>query len=116
MKQLERAKKLLDEGVKDDSNKPMMSLIPPSALEEEAHVWTFGAKKYSKYNWTKGIVYSRILSATFRHLVAIMKGEDIDPETGRLHAASIRCNMGMLIEFYVQGRKDLDDRYKREKI
>jgi hypothetical protein len=113
-KQLERAQKLmLEEGIKDDSAKPLLALIPATAIEEEGMVWTFGAKKYAKYNWCKGIAYSRILSATFRHLVAIMKGEDVDPESGLLHAAHIRCNMGMLIDFTKDKRKDLDDRHKK---
>jgi len=114
-RRLERAKDLvINQGVKDDSQKPMMALIPASALEEEAHVWTFGSKKYAPYNWLKGITYTRILSASFRHLTAIMRGEDIDEETGRMHAAAIRCNMAMLIEFHKTGRTELDDRYKKE--
>lgn len=96
--------------VKHDKEKPMMALIPASALEAEARVWGFGAKKYSAWNWTGGLMYTRILSALMRHTVAIMKGEDIDPETGELHAASIRCNAAMLIEFQTTGRTELDDR------
>lgn len=110
-----RQKELLEKptmGAKFDEDKPVIGLVPPRALEEEAHVWTFGAKKYSRWNWRKGIKYTRILSAILRHTIAIMKGEDIDPETGRLHAASIRCNAGMLIEFQLDNREDLDDRYK----
>lgn len=99
-----------DKGVKFDNEKPMVALIPASALEEEAKVWTFGAKKYSPWNWSKGLTYTRVLSAILRHTLAIMRGEDIDPETGCLHAAAIRCNAGMLIEFIMTHRTDLDDR------
>lgn len=101
-------------GIKYDQEKPLLVLIPPRALEEEGHVWTFGAKKYGHWNWRKGIVYSRIISAIMRHTLAIIRGEDFDPETGRLHAAAIRCNAGMLIEFHYEGRTDLDDRFKSE--
>ncbi len=97
-------------GVKYDQEKPIMALLPAEALEEEAWVWTFGAKKYGYWNWKKGLVYTRIISAILRHTMAIMKGEDIDPESGRLHAAHIRCCAGMLISFQLAGRKDLDDR------
>lgn len=96
-------------GTKYDGDKPLIALIPPRALEAEGRVWTFGMKKYAAFNWTKGIVYSRIVSAILRHTLEIMKGNYIDPETGEYHAAAIRCNAGMLIEFMETGRTDLDD-------
>lgn len=103
-------------GVKHDQEKPILALIPPEALEEEGWVWTFGAKKYGYWNWTKGLAYTRILSAMLRHTMSIMRGEDIDPESGKLHAAHIRCCAGMLIAFQKNNRTDLDDRQKNEKI
>lgn len=99
-------------GLKFDGDKPVMALVPPRALEEEGKVWTFGAKKYSYWNWTKGIHYVRILSAILRHTMALMAGQDVDPESGLHHAAHIRCCAGMLIEFHYANRTDLDDRYK----
>ncbi len=102
-------------GVKHDQEKPLLALIPPRALEEEGWVWTFGGKKYGLWNWKKGLVYTRVVSALMRHTTAIMKGEDFDPESGKLHAAHIRCCAGMLIEFHYAGRTDLDDRDKNEK-
>ena len=42
-------------GLKFDNGKPNMSLIPPAAAFEEASVWTYGEKKYTAYNWYKGI-------------------------------------------------------------
>jgi len=35
-----------------------------------------------------------------RHLEVIRLGEDIDPESGLLHAAHLQCNAQMLTEFY----------------
>jgi hypothetical protein len=102
----------LTEGVKHDQEKPVLALIPPDAIEEEGQVWTFGGKKYGYWNWTKGLVYTRIISAMFRHMIAIMRGEDVDSESGLLHAAHIRCCAGMLITFHKQNRTDLDDRNK----
>jgi hypothetical protein len=99
-----------DQGVKHDDTKPIMALIPPSALDEEAKVWTFGMKKYAAFNWIKGFKYLRILSALMRHTTAILRGEDVDAESGCLHAAHIRCCAAMLIEFHLQKRTDLDDR------
>jgi hypothetical protein len=102
-------------GVKHDQEKPLVALIPGSALLEEAKVWTFGAKKYGNWNWANGLVYSRLVSAMLRHTIAIMMGEDKDPESGLLHAAHIRCTAGMLIEFHQTNRTELDDRLKNTK-
>lgn len=98
-------------GIKHDQEKPQVALIPPEALLEEAAVWTFGAQKYSKWNWCSGLAYTRILSAMLRHTIALMSGEDIDKESGLHHGAHIRCCAGMLIAFSKRGRVDLDDRY-----
>lgn len=99
-------------GIKHDSGKPMVAYIPPTALLEEAGVWTFGAQKYGAWNWSNGLVYTRIISAMLRHTIAIMSGEDVDSESGFLHAAHIRCCAGMLIHFQKTGRFDLDDRMR----
>lgn len=102
-------------GIKYDDSKPMVALIPPHALTEEAKVWTFGMKKYEAFNWSKGFKYTRVLSAMLRHTIAIMMGEDRDAESGCLHAAHVRCCAAMLIEFTVQNRTELDDRiYSKE--
>jgi len=98
-------------GKKFDTEKPMMALIPAEAEIEEALVWTFGARKYDAYNWTKGITFQRIISAAKRHLNAIQSGEDRDTESGLLHAAHVRCCMAMLIYFTKMGQTDLDDRH-----
>jgi hypothetical protein len=105
-------------GLKYDNGKPIMALIPPLAEEYEARTWTKGAEKYQNpatgelgfYNWLDGIVYSKIISSIQRHLNEIKKGNDVDPETQELHAAAIRCNAAMLIEFTVTNRVELDDR------
>lgn len=102
-------------GVKFDDNKPALGLIPALALEAEGRVWGAGAKKYSALNWHKGLLYSRILGASMRHLAAIMRGEDRDIESGEFHAAHVRCNMAMLIQFMEEGRTELDDRLKTNK-
>ncbi len=104
-------------GTKSDSGKPMVDLVDAQWLTEVAHVMTYGAKKpeYGPHNWRKGIVYSRIIAATLRHLLAIMMGKDIDLETGRLHAAHASCELMFLASFQLNNRTDLDDRYKGDK-
>ncbi len=99
-------------GLKFDGSKPDMSLIPAAAVLEEAGVWTFGKAKYEAYNWHKGISYSRILAAIARHQALLSAGIDMDYETKRHHAASIRCGCAMLIQFCLEQRTELDDRIK----
>lgn len=102
-------------GVKYDSGKPRMSLIPPDALVEVAKVMTFGAEKYDKNNWRKGISYERLLDAAERHIIKFGSHlwEDVDEESGINHLAHAIVNLMMLLQFELEGRsKELDDRYK----
>ena len=99
---------------KFDTNKAPISLIPTSAILEEAKVLAFGAEKYDKHNWRNGLEFSRVIDAALRHTLALTEGEDIDPESGLLHAAHARCCLAFLIEYY-NTHPELDDRYKNEK-
>jgi len=75
-------------GVKHDDGKPRFDLIPPTALEEVAHVFTFGASKYSPGNWAKVPDYrSRYLAAAYRHINAYHQGKILDDESGYTHLA-----------------------------
>jgi hypothetical protein len=103
-----------EQGLKFDSQKSAVHLIPPRAIEEEGYVWGFGEKKYGTWNWAKGLAILRICGAILRHTLAIMAGQDLDPESGKHHGAHIRCCAGMLIHFYYEGRSDLDDRPDKE--
>lgn len=98
-------------GTKFDQDKPRMELLPSVALEEIAKVLTFGAKKYADHNWKKGISFSRLLGAAFRHLTAYIRGEDKDPESGLSHLAHLGCCI-MFLLWHEKYRKDLDDRSK----
>lgn len=102
----------VDEGTKFDDEKTRLDLIPPAAIEGVGLVLTFGAKKYAAYNWAKGIHYSRILGTIKRHLLAIEKGEDVDPESGLLHIDHVACNAAFLQTFQRYDRyKKFDDRF-----
>jgi hypothetical protein len=81
----------------------------PDAYREAAHVFSYGEKKYAKYNWMKGMAWSVPLACIGRHALYIIEGEEIDPESGRLHAGHIACNIIMLLHYnenYLEG----DDR------
>lgn len=100
-------------GTKADSKKPPITIIPREALEQEAQAFAFGANKYGKYNFRKGIEYTRLLDAVMRHTLAFTDGEDFDPESGESHLAHARANLAMLI-YMVKHKSELDDRYKKE--
>jgi|SRR5688572_18743065 len=97
-------------GAKDDGGKLPVELLPFDALEEVAAVLQFGAKKYARRNWEKGISYSRVLGAVLRHTFKYLQGESLDPETGRSHMAHAACECLFLVAFERRGRTDLDDR------
>lgn len=97
-------------GVKFDADKPRMDLLDGYAIEELAKVLTFGAKKYAPNNWRKGITFGRLLAASARHLFAIMRGENLDPETGLHHAAHLMC-CAMFLVWTAKYKPEMDDRY-----
>lgn len=97
-------------GVKHDGGKLPLDLLPFDALEEIAKVLRFGANKYARRNWERGIPLSRVLAATLRHVFAYMRGENKDPETGLSHLAHAGCEVLFALAFECRGRTDLDDR------
>lgn len=101
-------------GLKYDNDKPRMDLLDAEFLEGVAKVLTFGARKYAAHNWRGGISYSRLLASTYRHLGAINRGEDIDPESGLSHIHHVGCN-AMFLSWMMQHKPELDDRYKESK-
>lgn len=98
------------EGLKYDNDKPQMALLDSNYLEGVAEVLTFGARKYHAHNWRGGITVSRLVSATYRHLGAINRGEDIDSESGLPHVYHLGCCTMFLAEMLQ--RPEQDDRYK----
>lgn len=99
-------------GIKHDSGKPRLELLPSEALEEIAKVLTFGAEKYDDWNWAKGFKYSRLLGALLRHVLAFMRGEDKDPETGLSHLAHAGANIVFLL-YHIKVGVGEDDRHPR---
>lgn len=101
-------------GRKDDSEKPRMDLLDHKALVGVSEVLGFGARKYAAHNWRRGISYSRLIGAAYRHLGALNSGEDIDPESGLPHVDHLGCCI-MFLSNLMKTRPDLDDRYKEKK-
>jgi hypothetical protein len=105
---MELEKIMKDYGVKSDSGKLRMDLIPPEAMEALAEVLTYGANKYDDRNWEKGIRYSRIYAATLRHLVSWARGQDYDLESNILHLKHALCNLAFLVTYE---EREMDDEW-----
>lgn len=98
-------------GVKHDSLKNPMDLLPMLPLGHVSRVLGFGARKYGPHNWRNGLEYRRLLGATLRHVAAFQDGEDLDEETKLSHIDHAICELLFLSQFIHEGRKELDDRY-----
>lgn len=89
-----------EEGLRFNDGKLRYDLMHPVATEGLVKVLTKGAQKYAPRNWEKGMKWSTVLASLKRHLAAIEKGEDVDPETGELHIDHLQCNAHFLSAYY----------------
>lgn len=102
-------------GIKHDQEKPPIELVDSEFLEELSAVLGFGARKYDRHNWRNGLHYSRLIGAAYRHLGAINRGEDIDPESGLSHTGHLACCI-MFLSWMMKHHPELDDRWKNDNI
>lgn len=100
-----------NKGSKHDNGKAPIHMIPEDAILGMAEAFAYGAKKYDRFNYRKGIDLTRLTDSLMRHVLAYLKGEDIDPESGLHHTKHILANAAM-IEFVRINRPEHDDRYK----
>ena len=97
------------EGIKYDSEKPKMNLLPPKAMVEISKVLTFGAAKYDAENLRKlDDLQNRYTAGALRHIFAHMDGEELDPETNLSHLAHAMCCLLFKLEI------ELEERLKKE--
>lgn len=101
----------MGKGTKYDSEKAPLHMVPEEGIIGAAEAFGYGAKKYERFNYKKGIEYTRITDSLRRHTLAFLNGEDIDPESGLHHTKCILANAHML-EFMRVRRPEMDDRYK----
>ena len=64
-----------------------------------ANVFDYGRKKYAEWNWAKGMAWSIPLACAIRHLMAILEGEELDPESGLPHKGHVFANILMILTF-----------------
>lgn len=80
---LDASKRLyqVKETLKFDEGKPCVSDVPQLALMSLAKVFNYGAKKYSKFNYSGGTDWLRYYDAAQRHMNSWMTCEDLDEST-----------------------------------
>ena len=91
-------------GAKLDAGKPDLSLLLnlDKALHAVAEVMTFGAQKYTRGGWQEvpdGI--NRYTAAGLRHVLKENR-EELDPDSGLMHAAHHACNALFRLELMLR--------------
>ena len=78
---------------------------PLAGLDDVIEILEFGAKKYDENNWMLLTdPKNRYENAAWRHLLAMVRGEVDDPETGKAHAAHLGCNLVFLTYLKQEGK------------
>lgn len=80
-------------GSKDTAGKVPFDLLPLSALESLARAMEYGAGKYGRDNFKKGLSKSNLIGAAVRHIAKLQSGEERDPESGVDHAGHAMANL-----------------------
>lgn len=93
---------MTSEFIKKDQDKTRLELIDPHFIDGIGRVLTFGANKYSADNWKHANTpekRERIKGSLLRHLMAYLKGEQLDPETNESHLYALACN-AMFLDYF----------------
>ena len=98
--------------VKHDAGKPKVGLLLTPGGLQVAQALTYGASKYSPYNYRNGtgLTHSRLTDAALRHIAAHLAGETYDPESGLYHLAHAGASVNMVLDLLCLGL-GTDDRW-----
>lgn len=107
----EKKEKGVKRGDRYNKGKSPLSIMMEAkhAIEGCSAILGFGANKYSRGNWRKGLKHTEICDSLLRHLTAYLAGEDIDPDSNLPHVDHVLCNALFLSEM-TRTHPELDDR------
>ena len=96
-------------GLRFNTGKNSLELIPPEWIWGIGMVLTRGAAKYAIRNWERGMKWSYPVGCAFRHLLKFVCGERYDPETGCHHLVMVAWNALALMTYDLRsiGENDL---------
>lgn len=98
-------------GIKHDKGKSPITLIPSEVIVAMADVLEMGREKYGALNWVKGISYTRLMDAAYRHQLKFQSGIDNDDESNESHLIHAMVNL-MFLYYFTQHKPELDDRWE----
>ena len=73
--------------------------FPYRSLEGTVRVLEFGAVKYAKGNWAKGMSWSVCFNSAMSHLTKILVGQTHDDESKLWHRDHVMCNLVFLLGY-----------------
>lgn len=94
---------------KADGTKNRLELIQPEFIEGLGSILTGGAIKYAPNNWKLAGApedIERIKGALFRHHMAYIRGELLDPDSGLPHVYHMTCNL-MFLDYFDRQKESL---------
>lgn len=81
-----------EQALRYNNGKPKLSMVDLNCLEPCARVLEYGANKYARDNWKKGMNLTSILDSLMRHVADLQAGKTIDEESQQLIIGHIQCN------------------------
>lgn len=96
------SKQSMDQGLRYNSGKTRLDLIPCSLIDGVGRVLTFGAQKYEADNWKKFTPQQvkECIGSAMRHIEKYRQGNWLDPESGLPHLAHAAANLGFILELH----------------
>jgi len=80
------------QAMRANNGKAQYSMLDLGCLKPCVEVLEYGANKYARNNWKKGMPISSILDSLMRHISDLQTGKSVDDESGLSIIGHIQCN------------------------